>query len=237
MVEPYFIAHQDILAASRELNKVMDLKSPMGPHLKELFLTALFSQLEPLHVVELGVERGQSTWALWLATKLRGGWMTSVDHSPLMEGQWPKGERWSFYQADSVQFAKRYPSIMKERGIPCPVSLLFVDTSHQYEMTRREIRKWVKFIPIHGMMVFHDTNQRNGNTGVSDALSDFLGYGMGSRCKADGSDYLNGWYVLIYPHSDGLTILQRENLMEVPESWRKYCEEYKDDVDVLLDND
>ena len=59
-----------------------------------------------------------------------------------------------------------------KRSIRQPVDVLFIDTSHLYEHTVKEIEAWFPLLAPNALVMFHDTNLRpnytrqNGTCGV-----------------------------------------------------------------------
>lgn len=219
------LRYKDVQSAQDRVMQVAHVSSDISEHLVGLFLHAvLHTDIRCGPFVELGVRRGNSTKALWEAAKVRGVDLISVDindNSGVI-----KDSGWTFVRSDSVQFGKRYPEWCSQRGrLLAPISLLFIDTSHLYEMTRREIRAWLPHLSANGTMVFHDTNQLNGNEGVPHALEDFLGIPFRRMRHLPFSMYAAGWHIRHLPHCDGMTFLRREVWREGPLKWREYMKE------------
>lgn len=118
-------------------------------------------------VVELGVRSGNSTLAILNALhRINRGRLYSVDiepceaaHSMVMEAG--LYNRWYFKLGESVSFA--------DDVAECDI--VFIDTSHEYEQTIREIAAWEKRIRANGRMIFHDTLSTDG---VRWAIDDFM---------------------------------------------------------------
>jgi len=123
-------------------------------------------------IVELGVRSGSSTLAFLAALeKLEKGKLWSCDIDPLMEELNRKVvegglyDYWYFWQGDSVAFGDSYFSRRQ-------VDIVFVDTSHEFDQTVKEIEKWSPKVKEGGKMIFHDTCSRHG--GVSVPIKLFL---------------------------------------------------------------
>lgn len=99
-------------------------------------------------VLELGTRTGVSTIA-WLHALNGVGHLTSVD----IDGCPPIGEHehWTFIQGDDED-----PAIIRQVAATAP-DIVFLDTSHHYQHTRRElaIYRWV--VKPGGIIVCHDT--------------------------------------------------------------------------------
>lgn len=103
------------------------------------------------HVVELGVRSGNSTVALLAGLEQTGGQLTSVDIDgppPI-----PPNDRWRFIRGDDCS-----PEVLAQID---PAGLVFIDTSHGYEHTRRELDLYHPFVVRPGWIVLHDTQLRH----------------------------------------------------------------------------
>lgn len=126
-------------------------------------------------VVELGVRSGESTRALLAGCMDQRAFLWSVDIDgdayhvrDVTENRgivldWT---RWECRQADSVEAARQFGKR--------DADLLFVDTTHEYEHTLREIMAW--HYRVRGAMVFHDSGivDEEGRDGVLPAIQTFL---------------------------------------------------------------
>lgn len=106
-------------------------------------------------VIELGVNTGESTVALLEAVHQTGGRLYSVDIQLLpdtkkMLESYGLMERWEFTLMDDMEYVKTWP---KDRL----ADLIFIDTSHQAEHTKREVEAYELLLRPGGFMVFHDT--------------------------------------------------------------------------------
>ena len=158
--------------------------SDIRSHLKELYVFTLF--FSPRVIVELGVRSGWSSRAFSAAAKLVGAKMVGVDlsegckdvYGALLSSDkevtsrvklvW-KTERMAanFTQqgfavaADSAEAAADYPLWVADRqdvGLPATVDLLFIDTSHLYQDTVRELAAWAPLLSRRSAIILHDTN-------------------------------------------------------------------------------
>ena len=102
------------------------------------------------------------------------------------------------------------------------IDLLFIDTSHEYEHTRREIEIWSPFLSATGTLIFHDTNMGKGiysrtdgsvsvgwnnRRGVIRAIEEHLGRQYDEA--AYFCDLAKGYLVTHYPTCSGLTVLRK----------------------------
>jgi len=121
---------------------------------------------DDITIVELGVRGGSSTIAFLSALeKLKKGKLWSCDIDPLMEELNRKVidgglyDYWYFWRGDSVEFADSYFSKRQ-------VDIVFIDTSHEFSQTTKEIDKWSQKIKDGGKMIFHDTLSRYDGVSV-----------------------------------------------------------------------
>lgn len=192
--------------------------SDISDHLANLFFHALSDN--PRLIVELGTRGGESTRVLLTVAKLTGGSLLSIDISDC-SGVIPD-EDWSFVRADDVEFAEmRFESWCRNRNLAPEIGVLFIDTSHEYEHTCRELRAWMPFVGKGGKVILHDTNtvvpyfrmdgskgygQESGR-GVARALEEYLGI-----LVDEGAFYATvqkGLLVINYPFCNGLCVMKR----------------------------
>jgi len=99
-------------------------------------------------VIELGTRTGVSTIAWLYALEQTGGHLWSVD----MDAKPPIGEfpHWTFIQGDDES-----DQVLSQ--LPPQVDILFLDTSHHYEHTKRELELYLSQVKPGGLIVCHDT--------------------------------------------------------------------------------
>lgn len=206
--------------------RVHDLFEKLEPsditdHLPTLYCEVLKSA--PELVVELGTRGGDSTRALLKAASVSGAKMLSVDIDDCGEVVNTSEFRsiWRFVQADDVAFAGEFKSWCVENDFPSSLDVLFIDTSHEYEHTLREIQAWFPLLSETGKVVFHDTHmgnyftRKNGSIvkgwdnqrGVIRAIEETLGRSYDETVPF--IDMHNGWLIEHQAHSNGLTIMTR----------------------------
>jgi hypothetical protein len=108
----------------------------------------LTCELDAQGVIELGVRSGISSVAFLWALRQTGGHLWSVDPGPLPDwGHALGGSRWTYVQGldDNLGVLAHLPPY---------ADIVFVDTDHTAELTRREIRLYRGRAQV---MVFHDT--------------------------------------------------------------------------------
>jgi predicted O-methyltransferase YrrM len=99
-------------------------------------------------VIELGTRTGVSTIAFLYALEQTGGhlWSVDIDAKPPI-GDYP---HWTFIQGDDES-----DEVLSQ--LPPNVDILFLDTSHHYEHTLRELRLYRSQVKSGGLIVCHDT--------------------------------------------------------------------------------
>jgi cephalosporin hydroxylase len=108
---------------------------------------AMVEELNAQHVIELGTRSGVSTIAWLHALKQTGGRLTSVDIDAKPEiGDWP---HWTFIQGDDED-----PELVASLE---PADIVFIDTSHLYDHTVRELNTYRWLVKPGGLLVLHDT--------------------------------------------------------------------------------
>lgn len=136
--------------------------SDMQPYMPILFATVL--RYPNARVTELGTQGGNSTTALLAAAELVEGFVWSVDINEVTAPAWFKDTGlWEFTHAGDMD-----PAVT-----PRPCDVLFIDTSHEYEHTLRELRKFVPSVKPGGTVLLHDTLQYWGPDAVWKALNDY----------------------------------------------------------------
>ena len=110
----------------------------------------LVNEFDAEHVIELGTRTGVSTIAWLYALAKTGGRLTSVD----IDARPQIGEyaHWTFIQGDDCD-----PDILASLE---PAEIIFLDTSHHYEHTYRELNMYRWLVKPGGVIVCHDTELR-----------------------------------------------------------------------------
>lgn len=168
--------------------------SEMAAHMPALWLISS-EQRRHGDVVELGVGEGWSTVSL-LGGMGREGFLTSYDTSDrseaLTEMGVPEQERafWRFMLEDSVDAAQGWRD--------GSIGLLFIDTLHTYDRTRRELGAWLPKMAPGGAISGHDyylDKWEDVLCGVKRAVDEF------ALAQADR------FRLQVLPHDQGLFIL------------------------------
>lgn len=119
------------------------------------------------NVVEIGV--GHSTTPLILACKRNGGRLFSTDigtiHELLVKEY---SDIWTVKLGiDSIEMGKQYN--VNNRGY---IDFLYLDTSHTYDQTSKELEVWMPHMKIGGWFVLHDVSSCCQT--VFRAISDYI---------------------------------------------------------------
>mgnify|MGYP001571939875 CR=1 FL=1 len=123
-------------------------------------------------IVELG--GGQSTYALVAAANKTDGQVYSHDFNtgcytrlyPEGEGILDKEQRFHFIAGDDLETVKLWNK---------PIDFLFHDTSHVYDLSKKEIDSWFPFVRRGGQIFMHDTQQEAGDgMGCGQAIDEFM---------------------------------------------------------------
>lgn len=99
------------------------------------------------HVIELGTRTGVSTIAWLEGLRQTGGSLVSIDVDERPDiGDWP---HWSFIQGNDLD-----PQVLAQLDM---ADIVFIDTSHEYVQTVRELNVYQHFVRRPGLIVCHDT--------------------------------------------------------------------------------
>jgi len=166
-------------------------RTDINEHLTSLYFITL--QMSAKLVVELGVRSGESTVAFLEGVNRTDGRVVSVDIEECpkareMVERYGLGGRWTFVRSDDIEFGKGWDRSRK-------VDIVFVDTSHLYEHTKREIEVFEPIVRPGGVLIFHDTTTHP--EGVMKPIQEFLkghpGYGF------ENASYNSGMGVILKP--------------------------------------
>lgn len=215
----------------KQLNEIitysLENRSDISDHLVTLFLESITTYPTPALIVELGVRGGASTFVLERVAGLIGAKLVSVDIEDCSNVS--SFSDWTFVQEDDITFASHFEAWCHTRGIKPEIGILFIDTSHTYEHTLKEIQSWFPFLSPHSKVFFHVTNmkpiyfRRDGSIGVTmssqrGVIAALEAYFRKSfRETADFVDFSREWMIQHYACCSGFTILKRISLNMVQE--------------------
>ena len=130
-----------------EWERITSTPSDIVGHVR--YMSALAVSMNAQKVVELGVRWGTSTVAWLHGLEQTGGRLWSIDIDPAPD--WLQHPAWSFYRGDDL-------SAGALDWIPSyDLDIVFVDTSHMFEQTTRELLTYAQFVRPGGVIVLHDT--------------------------------------------------------------------------------
>jgi cephalosporin hydroxylase len=137
-------------------------------------------------VVQLGHYYGYSALLIgfWLRRMGQGGQLVSIDIDPLataFTAEWLEraGLQDTVFLKLGDSADQRNIEDIKATlgGMP---QLTVLDSSHQYDHTKRELELWVPHMPRHSLLLLHDTStyarswDANGKGGVQQAIKDWI---------------------------------------------------------------
>ncbi|MBI2598414.1 MAG: class I SAM-dependent methyltransferase [Candidatus Diapherotrites archaeon] len=141
---------------TQNLGKGILFGSDISDHLNIIFSETV--KAKPEMIVELGTRGGESTRALAKAAKKNNAVLVSVDVNDC-SGKCDY-ENWFFVKNDDLEFAKKFRNWCKEKSLKPSVDVLFIDTTHTYEHTKKEINEWFPLLSKNAVTLFHDTNSK-----------------------------------------------------------------------------
>ena len=141
------------------------MKSDINEHLKLLY--KIVAESRATRIVELGTRGGNSTCALLVGAAETGGHVISVDYgkgdeytgdptawkalaetSSAIVDKLGLADFWTLVVKDDLEFAKQYHD---------QIEVLFIDTSHSYDQTKKELEAWGSKVVNGGFIIIHDT--------------------------------------------------------------------------------
>lgn len=116
-------------------------------------------------IAEFGVRTGQSTAALLAGAAASGGHVWSVDCGMVAVPYWWFETRmWSFRSDDDMSDATA-------AWLPPELDILFIDTSHAYEHTLAELRRYVPRVRPGGTVFCHDVELARDDESMLDPVT------------------------------------------------------------------
>ncbi|MGI0060963.1 MAG: class I SAM-dependent methyltransferase [Nitrosotalea sp.] len=132
-------------------------------HIPTLYLLCMMKK--PMAILELGFRTGNTALPLLYAAQQYGGHVYSVDIE-----EWP--EVGNFF--DNKKSLEQYWTFIKSDDLKLdwnvPVDFIYVDTSHSYEHTMSELKKYEPLLKSGGVMAFHDIFEEE----ISNAIDDYF---------------------------------------------------------------
>ena len=136
------ITYEDVLKKASEWSDIQ-------AHLVRLYDFTVQISVKEKVVVELGVRWGTSTVALLAAVNDSGGHLYSVDINdcPGVRKLYGAESNWTFIKGDDMEVVKGWSN---------PIDHLFIDTSHKFDHTIKELKEWGKWVKSGGIITLHD---------------------------------------------------------------------------------
>jgi predicted O-methyltransferase YrrM len=140
-------------------------------------------------VLELGTRLGYSTLAFLAGAAKSDGHVWSVDLDDVMkypEGMmsWKNTSQWTFIRGSDLD-----PAV--QEVVPLEIDILFIDTSHEYEHTIRELELYVPRVVTGGVVFCHDTHLINWPGLVWSELTPPVWKALNDFCAATGRGWKN----------------------------------------------
>ncbi len=149
-VEKALYEHKNLsrFKPANSLEKLMTQQSDIWEHLATLHMLSVEFDLK--NILELGTAEGESTVALLQAAHQIGGRVYSIDINPCIEARnlitnLGLADCWNFTQGDDLK-------VKWDKSI----DHLFIDTSHMFEHTLKELQKYEPYVKIGGVITLHD---------------------------------------------------------------------------------
>jgi len=168
--------------------------TPSDIHLHLPRFVDIVAEIGATRVVELGTRSGVSTIGWLHALEQTGGSLVSVDLDARPDiGDYPN---WTFIQGDDLD-----PAVVSAVSTPTP-DIVFIDTSHHYQHTRRELATYRWVVREGGFIVCHDTtNARPEGAPIGDP-------GFPVRKAIDEFAADNGFLWVNFPDCWGLGVIK-----------------------------
>ena len=137
-----------IVSPSTPLEHCMVNHTDISDHLCTLYLLTIEFNLKK--IIELGTRNGESTIALLQAAHEISGEVTSIDinscsYAKNIINDLNLSDKWNFIQNDDLEIEWNQV-----------IDHLFIDTSHTYEQTMAELKKYEPFVRSGGIITLHD---------------------------------------------------------------------------------
>ena len=103
------------------------------------------------NILQLGSRDGVSTDALLRGVEKNGGFVWSVDCDEAWKDAWVGHAQWKFIHAFSHEEEK-----VLAGGVPKELDVIFIDTEHPNETTKKELEIWGRRLKKDGVIIVHD---------------------------------------------------------------------------------
>lgn len=180
----------------------------INEHLLTLFDESV--AVKPKLIVELGTRGGESTKIFAEVAKVCDSFFISVDMEDC--NNVCNYKNWQFVKDDDIKFAKKFEKFCRDKSIVSKIDILFIDTSHKYWHTRREIKHWLPHLNQDGKIIFHDTNLKrwDNKRGVIRAIEKLVGTKFDENYNFEFT--FKKWHIKHFTNCNGLTILSEQHI-------------------------
>ena len=168
-IGPYMTLHEYHIAKKftpkNFVEELMITYSDTWQHIPTLYLLCVLKK--PKVILELGCRTGNTTLPLLYAASQHEGHVHSIDIET-----WPElkiflddkkelKKYWTFIESDDIK-------LEWEKNI----DFLYIDTSHTYDHTIKELKKYEPLVNSGGTIVFHDIVDEDVSKAISDYFKD-----------------------------------------------------------------
>jgi hypothetical protein len=182
-------------------------RNDISDHIPALYCHCIMQN--PSIIVEAGIRWGDgSTVPLKLVNTLTQSYLIGLDVSDCSH-IYSSIANSRFLLMSDLDFPHYFETMQLNSDT---VDFVFIDTTHLFDHTIKEIAAFISILSQDGILGFHDTNPvGNDPRGVIDALKAYF------NLKYDESKYFNHiiekdnirWNVIHYPYNNGMTIMKR----------------------------
>jgi len=175
--------------------------------------------MNPKVIVELGIRGAESSRVFACITEELNAHLIGVDIAPPYQFHYSTIKNSRLVIMDDVECASTYSDLLK--GM---INVLFIDTSHLYDHTVKEIAAWFPLLSDKALVIFHDTNldgkgyyrkdgkmemNWNNDRGVTRAIEEYLNIVIDEKTNFDMTLQRGDikWTLKHYPNSNGLLLL------------------------------
>ena len=175
--------------------------------------------MNPKIIVELGIRGAESSRIFGCITQELETRLFGVDIEQPYQFNYNALKNSSLVIMDDCEFAPIFKTAIKE-----PVDVLFIDTSHLYEHTVRELAAWFPLLANKALVIFHDTildgkgyYRKDGKMemnwdnkrGVTQAIEEYLNISIDETTNFDSVIQRGDikWSLKHYSNSNGLLLL------------------------------
>ncbi len=168
--------------------------SDISEHLLRIYDTVI--KKSPKIIVELGIRKGMSTFVLSKAAQDINAALIGVDIEDC--SKFCNWNKWKFVKMNDLDFVDTF----KDK-----IDALFIDTSHTFEHTINELKKFLPKMNKQGIIIMHDTNVRDPNikSRVGDAI-DFI-FNTKGNWKTDFEIESDKAKIVNFAHSNGMAFI------------------------------